>query len=218
MRKGLLIAAGILMVLGVSAQVNEVSMDVMRARHAVDTLVQNDIYLESGGTVNYEDSTTVFTTIDVDSAVIASLDYDPPHGALNFSDSATVVALTQNTWAKLTGPGGDLFIVRDQDDMTIAGDSITIEVPGDYLLWVGVSFNGTQNAVFHIAVYKNGVATDWEMHRKTSAADTGNMGMPTYIQNLVAGDDLSLWIENTGNDGDATMVSGQVVITMLHPD
>ena len=168
--------------------------------------------------MDYTDSTAVFTTIDVDSAVIGSLNYDPPHGAMNFSDSATVIALTQNTWAKLTGPGGDLFIVRDQDDLVIAGDSITIEVAGDYLVWVGVSFNGTQNAVFHLSIYKNGVVTDWEMHRKTSAADTGNMGMPAYIQNLVAGDDLSLWIENTGNDGDATMVSGQVVITMLHPD
>lgn len=218
MKRVVLILAGLLMVLGMTAQVNVIDMSVMRARHAVDTLVQNDQYLESGGTVDYTDSTAVFTTIDVDSAVIASLDYDPPHGAMNFSDSATVIALTQDTWVKLTGPGGDLFIVRDQDDITIAGDSITIEVDGDYMLWVGVSFNGTQNAIFHIAVYKNGAVTDWEMHRKTAANDTGNMGMPTYIQNLVAGDDLSLWIENTGNDGDATMVSGQVVITMLHPD
>ena len=149
---------------------------------------------------------------------VTVLDYNPPHGAMNFADSATVIALTQNTWTKITGPAGDLFIVRDQDDMTIAGDSITIEIAGDYMLWVSFSFDGIQNAVFHIAVYKNGVITDWEMHRKTSAQDTGNAGMPTYLKDLVVGDDISLWIENTGNDGDATMVSGQIVITMLHPD
>ena len=149
---------------------------------------------------------------------VTVLDYDPPHGALNFADSTTVVALTQNTWTKMTGPAGDLFVVRDQDDLTIAGDSITIEIAGDYMTWIAFSFDGIQNAVFHIALYKNGVVTDWEFHRKTSAQDTGNAGMPAYVENLVAGDDLSIWIQNTGNDGDATMVSGQWIITMLHPD
>ena len=152
-----------------------------------------------------------------DSIVIRVLDYEPPHGAMNFADSTTVIALTQNTWTKVTGPAGDLFMVRITDDITIEGDSITIEIAGDYMLWMSFSFDGVQNANFHIALYKNGGITDWEFHRKTSAQDTGNAGMPTYVQNLVAGDDLSIWIENTGNDGDAIMVSGQIVILMVHP-
>jgi len=167
---------------------------------------------------NYETSYIDVDSVDIDSAKIIVLDYSPPHGSLNFSDSATVIALTINVWAKVTGPAGDLFVVRDNDDITIAGDSITIVIPGDYLVWVGLSFDGTNGSIFHVAIYKNGVVTDWEMHRKTSANDTGNMGMPAYIENLVAGDDLSLWIENTGNSNDATMISGQIVITMLHPD
>jgi hypothetical protein len=163
--------------------------------------------------IDVTDSSGVFTTITTDVLI-----YDPPHGAMNFSDSATVIALTQNVWAKITGPSGDLFMIRDADDLTIAGDSITIEIDGDYMLWTAFSFDGTTNSVFHIAVYKNGVVTDWEMHRKTATNDTGNMSMPTYIENLVVGDDISIWIENTGNSNDATMISGQVVITMLHPD
>lgn len=157
------------------------------------------------------------TDVEADSIVTRVLNYEPPHGAMNFADSATVIALTQNVWTKVTGPAGDLFMVRITDDITIEGDSITIQIPGDYMLWVSFSFDGVQNANFHIALYKNGAVTDWEMHRKTSAQDTGNAGMPTYIQNLIAGDDLSIWIENTGNDGDATMVSGQIVILMIHP-
>lgn len=163
-------------------------------------------------------TTATITTADIDSATIVHLNYSPPHGAMNFADSATVIALTQNVWVKMTGPGGDLFVIRDQDDITIDGDSITIEVPGDYLTWVAFSFDGIQSAEFHIALYKNGVITDWEFHRKTSAQDTGNAGMPAYVEGLVAGDDLSIWIENTGNSGDATMISGQWIITMLHPD
>lgn len=156
--------------------------------------------------------------IEADSVVTRVLNYEPPHGAMNFADSMTVIDLTQNVWTKLTGPGGDLFMIRGQEDLTIAGDSITISIPGDYMLWISLSFDGVQNAVFHIAVYLNGVITDWEMHRKTSAQDTGNAGMPTYLNNLAAGDDISIWIENTGNDGDATMISGQIVITMTHPN
>ena len=146
-----------------------------------------DVRAIDADTINVDILRTPFAEITV-------LDYDPPHGALNFADSTTVIALTQNTWTKVTGPAGDLFIVRDQDDMTIAGDSITIEVDGDYMTWISFSFDGVQNAVFHIAIYKNGAVTDWEMHRKTSAQDTGNAGMPAYLKDLVAGDDLSIWI------------------------
>ena len=163
--------------------------------------------------IDVTDSSAVFTTVQTD-----VLDYMPPHGSMNFSDSATVIALTVNVWTKVTGPGGDLFVVRDNDNITIEGDSITIEVAGDYLVWAGFSFDGSNGSIFHIAIYKNGVVTDWEMHRKTSSNDTGNAGMPAYIEDLVAGDDLSIWIENTGNSNDVTMISGQIVITMLHPD
>ena len=220
---------GLLLCVSLFAQVKVIDMSVMRARHAVDTLVQNDQYLDgrsdtldtrldSLSFIDASDSTAVFTTIDVDSAKITILNYMPPHGAMNFADSATVIALTVNVWTKVTGPAGDLFVVRDQDGLTIAGDSITITTPGDYMMWLSFSFDGTTNANFHIAVYLNGVITDWEMHRKTSTNDTGNASMPTYLEHLVAGDDISIWIENTGNSNDATMVSGQIVIKMLHQD
>ncbi len=224
MKRVALILCGVILTLGIYAQrVNEVDMSVMRARHAVDSLVINDTLLQARtdsltAVIDPSDSTAVFTTIDIDSAVIAVLNYMPPHGAMNFADSATVITLTVNEWTKVTGPAGDLFVVRDQDGLTIAGDSITITTPGDYMMWLSFSFDGTTNANFHIAVYLNGVITDWEMHRKTSTNDTGNMGMPTYLEHLVAGDDISIWIENTGNSNDATMVSGQIVIKMLHQD
>ena len=168
--------------------------------------------------INTLGDSLVSTLIKADSAVITVLDYLPPHGAMNFSDSATVVALTQNVWAHITGPVTNLFTSVDADGITIAGDSITIITPGDYMAWTGFSFEGTPSDVFHISLYKNGVITSWEMHRKTSNNDTGNMGMPMLLDNLVAGDDLTLYIRNTGDNDDATLVSGQLVIYMIHPD
>ena len=49
MKKVALVTAGLLLALGIYAQgeVNEINMSVMRARHAVDTLVQNDLVLQA---------------------------------------------------------------------------------------------------------------------------------------------------------------------------
>ena len=163
-------------------------------------------------------TTATVTNADIDSATIVHLDYDPPHGAMSFADSAFVVALSQNVWGKITNVANDLFTVQDADDITIAGDSMTIAVDGDYILNWSLSFSGGPSDVFQIVVYKNAVLESVKMSRKTSNADTGNMGLPVYIENLVVGDDLSFYIRNTGDNDDATLVASSIYIYMLHPD
>ncbi len=163
---------------------------------------------------------SIAVSTDTAQAIRANLNeiYDPPHGGYVFSDSSTVVALTQNNWAKVTGPVGVLYTLDHSMGITMQGDTITIITPGDYEGQVGLSFDGTANDVFHCAIYLNGVVTPWEMHRKTSNNDTGNFGMPFMLQNLVAGDDISLYIRNTGDNDDATLISGQIIIKLTHPD
>lgn len=163
--------------------------------------------------IDPSDSSAVFTL-----ATITVLDYDPPHGAMSFGDSAAVIALTQNNWNKITNAGSDLFTVQDADDITIAGDSITIEIDGDYIINWSLSFSGSTLDVYEIAIYKNAAKETVSMSRSTSQTDVGNMGLPVYIENLVAGDDLSFYIRNTGDNDDPTLVSSSVVIHMLHPD
>ena len=46
MKKIALILCGLVLSLGMMAQVKDINMDFMRARYAVDTLVQNDQYLD----------------------------------------------------------------------------------------------------------------------------------------------------------------------------
>ena len=170
---------------------------------------------------NFTDITTgVYTqpVIKTDSAVIDVLDYSPPHGAMSFADSASVIALTQNNWGKITNAANDLFTIQDEDDLEFDGDTITIEVAGDYIVNWSLSFSGGPSDVFQIAIYKNAALESVKMSRKTSNNDTGNMGLPAYIENLVIGDDLSFYIRNTGDNDDATMVSSSIVIYMLHPD
>jgi len=153
----------------------------------------------------------------VDSLKSRVLDYLPPHGGMTFADSATVIALSQNVWSKLTGPVTNVYTIIDADDITFAGDTMTIEIAGDYVIFMGLSFEGSPSDVFHVAIYINGVITPFEMHRKTSNNDTGNMHMNGYLDNLAIGDDISFYIRNTGDNDDATLVSSQVTIFMLHP-
>ena len=163
------------------------------------------------------DSATI-TLLKSDSAVITVLNYMPPHGAYSFRDSASTLNLTQSVWSKLTNAANDLYTALDADGITLQGDSITIITPGDYMFWTSLSFNGNANDVYDVGLRKNGEPTLYEMHRKTSNNDTGNMGFPAVLDGLAAGDDLSLHIRNTANNGDPSFISGQMVITLIHPD
>ena len=192
-------------------------------------LNNSDEYLD-GRTTIIEDSLDAYAidfvtgdldvtgTATIDTATITILNYTPPHAALNFSDSATVVALTQNIWVKMTGPNGAVFVVQEANGITAAGDTMTIVTDGDYEGHLALSFEGGPSDVFHVSLWINSVISTWEMHRKTSNNDTGNMGMPFYLAGLNAGDDVSVRIRNTGDNDDATLVSGQFIMKLSHPD
>ena len=119
--------------------------------------------------------TATIPLLKSDSAVIVVLDYSPPHGSMAFADSAAVIPLAVNVWSKVTNGNNDLFTIIDADDLTFDGDTITITIAGDYVIWWSLSFNGGPSDVYHAAVYKNTTITPFEMHRKTANNDTGNM-------------------------------------------
>ena len=168
---------------------------------------------------NFTDITTgVYTmpVIKVDSAIITSLVNVVPHTTLAFNDSSYVIPLTVNTWAKVTNPTNTLYTVVDATGITASGDSITVTRSGDYLVFIGLSFSGGPSDVYHMAVYKNGAITPFEMHRNTTNNDTGNANLNGYLEGLVAGDDISFWMRNTGDNDDATLISSQFTFYMLH--
>lgn len=152
-----------------------------------------------------------------DSIKIRVLDYDPPHGVMVFADSAEVLSLTEDTWAKITNPYDSLYAIIETNDITVDGDSITIQIPGDYIMSVTMSFNGNQQDVYHMAIYVNSLITRFESHRKTSSQDTGYFGINGYLDDLAVGDDICIKIQNTANNNDPTLISSQVIIYMLHP-
>ncbi len=175
----------------------------------------NDDYLSDTADANAVLIAANLASITANTADIDTLE-SPPHAEMSFQDSAFVLDITQNTFIKVTNTGNDLFTVTDADQMTLAGDTITVILPGTYIMVASLSFSGTAGDVFEFAAYKNGVIDSPKMERSTSQTDIGNVSLPFYIEALVAGDDISLYMTNTANSDDATLVACSWLIWRLH--
>ncbi len=142
-----------------------------------------------------------------------------PHGGYAFSDSVFEPSLSQNTWVKVTNGNNDLYTLVEADLITFGGDTVTVIINGDYMGFFTLSLSGTATDQYHAAVYKNGVITPFESHASTAAnSAVVNMTIIADLHNLVTGDDISLYIRNTTNNDDPTLISGQFILTLIHPD
>ena len=141
---------------------------------------------------------------------------NPPHGKFFFHDSAVTPDATQNAWEHVTNPTKSLFILVDTMRLSFDGDSVTIQFPGDYLIIISFSFSGSANDSWEFAIFKNGAKTTVTIDRTTSQVDVGNVSVPVYLDDLVAGDDLTFKIRNVASNDDPTFVSCSWVIVRIH--
>jgi hypothetical protein len=140
-----------------------------------------------------------------------------PHAFMEFNDSAVTIALTDDNWAVVTNSYSNLFTVHDNSAMTIAGDTITYQVSGDYVIDVSFSFSATSTGKnWELGIFKNGQLYRTHSERRTSSVDIGSMSVHLYSDGVV-GDDLSLRVRNTTNDDDIVVNSCQWLIYRLHP-
>jgi hypothetical protein len=140
------------------------------------------------------------------------------HGYCQFSDSSRTLDLTQNVWQKVTNSGNNLFSTVEFDGLTFAGDSLTVSADrdGDYFLTAQISFNGNNNDDFEWGIAKNGVL---QFKMRASGTGTSNRNIATvqaYLNNLVAGDDLALWVRNVTNNNDVTLMDGNIYMRREH--
>ena len=179
------------------------------------TVTATGVTNAASASTNSDSVTALRTQINLNMLDIDSLQ-SPPHASISFQDSAFVLDLTQNAFSKVTNTGNDLFTVTDVDGMTTAGDTITVTLPGNYIVTASISFSGTSADVFEFAAFKNGVIASPKMERSTGSTDIGSASLPFYLESLVAGDDISLRMTNTASSDDATLVACSWVIWRLH--
>lgn len=140
-----------------------------------------------------------------------------PHASLSFEDESETLSMDQNVWSVVTNATSNLFSSEDTTDIIHQGDSLTIIIPGDYMINASLSYSGTTNAdVYEFAIFKNGVLTSPKIERSTTSTVIGNVSLPFYVPDCEPGDDLSLRIRNTANNFDATLVSCSWIIWALH--
>jgi len=141
----------------------------------------------------------------------------PPHGYMSFDDESETPAMSQSDgWTQISNATDDIFCDCDVVGITQTGDSLVIIAPGDYISICSLSFSGNNTDSYEFALLKNGEVIGPKIVRTTLAQDTGNVGIPFYAKDLVAGDILTLGIRNSANDNDATLVACSWVVWVLH--
>ena len=162
----------------------------------------------------------IFVTGDwaMDTVTIVNLKWVMPHGMVSFHDSSETLTMSTGVWTHITNATNTLFAETDLTNITFAGDTMTInaEMYGDYMMNIGLSLSGTASDAYEITLFKNNAQTGPIMERTTSQTDVGWMGLPIYVPDLVAGDDLKLMIRNTASDDDATVIACSWTVYLLH--
>lgn len=182
------------------------------------TLEVQDGFSIGGGDV-WETSDTIdlktaietenFDSINVDTVRAGILYTVTPHSAIYRNTDLTIVA-TQNIWYKITG-----FTTKDNDLLTVQGDSVQLSVKGHYFITYTSSFSGNNGEIWELGVFKNAVLEEPSQLRYTSTSDVGNISIPVYVYS--DGDDwVSFKIRNTTDSDDPTIKRFSAVISTMH--
>ena len=159
-------------------------------------------------------------TISVDYIEVNTMfNWNPPHAHLAFHDSAETLTMTSGVWSQVTNTEHTLFIEEELVNMTFAGDSLTIDAGygGDYVVNLGLSFAGTASDDWEICLFKNNAILGVIMEVETGGTNNTYVGLPTYLDAVVPGDDIKFMIRNTASDDDAVILACSWIIYFLHP-
>lgn len=161
----------------------------------------------------------LYSVCQAESFIFGAVDnYTVTRGDMHLSTGSEVIALTQDTWAKITNGTNDLFMSEESDNngMSLIEDELVLETSGVYFIAVTVSFSGTSGDVYNLTLFINGVTQ--ELHhfasRKTGSNDTGNAGF-SGIYVLNKDDTVGVAVQNIANDRDPTIINANCTIIKL---
>ena len=135
------------------------------------------------------------------------------YGTMGFADSSFTIPMTQNIYAPITNTANTLYITGVNYGLTFAGDSIQVPETGDYEIEWDLSYSGANTDLYHIEIFVDGVDQKGkgEGQRDMSSSNIGSSSGHTILS-LTALQLITLRIENTINNNDATVYAGNIVI------
>lgn len=140
--------------------------------------------------------------------ITGDLTYALRHGEMVIEGATYTPNLTQNVWFKMV-PG---MTVTEQDNITLAADSITITTAGSYLVTFTITFSAANGDDFMVGIAKNGTVVRNVRRTTTGATNYQGAMVQKYMDNLVVGDDISFYIMNITDNDDPTIISTYVYV------
>ena len=141
------------------------------------------------------------------------LTFTKAYGTMGFADSSFSIPMTQNIYYPITNTANNLYITGVNYGLTFAGDSIQVPEDGDYEIEWDLSYSGANTDLYHIEIFVDGVSSKGkgEGQRDMSSSNIGSSSGHTILS-LTALQWITLRIENTINNNDATVYAGNIVI------
>ena len=141
------------------------------------------------------------------------LTFTKAYGTMGFADSSFSIPMTQNIYYPITNTANTLYITGVNYGLTFAGDSIQVPEDGNYEIEWDLSYSGANTDLYHIEIFVDGVSSKGkgEGQRDMSSSNIGSSSGHTILS-LTALQWITLRIENTINNNDATVYAGNIVI------
>lgn len=137
------------------------------------------------------------------------------YGGIYVTGGAGTQSLSATTWTKVTQFAAD---GASSSGVTPAHgtDTITVADAGIYHVSFQVSYTGTTNGVYDLAVYWNSVQQDQvHIQRKIgTGSDVGSAGTSGHVNASSGSTDFELWVYSDGAN-DFNLVEGQLVVTKV---
>jgi hypothetical protein len=146
--------------------------------------------------------------------VTGDVTYNLRHLHAFFADSAVVIDITQNTYTTITNATDALWTDDEANEVTFAGDTITVSTAGDYVLHFALDADGSgTNDIYKFKAYKNGVAVAGGPSAKGTFI---HVSWVWYFEDLAVGDDIAIKVTNTVDNDDLTVTNGVIYFRKEH--
>ena len=136
-----------------------------------------------------------------------------------FEDSAVVISVTQSQYSTVSNAAGDLWTGIEADGISMSGDTMTIDNPGDYFGEFSVTFTGSSGNVYKFQVYDI-TAGEEEGFSIAATGDGTNdyvtVTKPLYFEDVTAGRKYIMRCTNIDASNDPTVRFGAYFLTYLH--
>ena len=142
------------------------------------------------------------------------------HAYGGFQDKAEELTIAnKNEWTFLTNATNDLFTGVHSNGITLTGDIITMEHAGHYYGQVCLTLTGDNAVDFQVRVYNITQSKQMGYKLGVTTKGAGNFSgvcLPLYFEDINAGDQLRMEIQNITSDKNPTFKNGIFWINYLH--